>query len=149
MEHTTFVIDASVGIKLLLPEPLSDRAESLFGLLGKRPAVRFFVPDMFYVECANVLWKRITRYGYKLSAAIADLRNLRALALRIVATSDLTETALKLSALHGITVYDACYVALSDLADAPLITADERLVRKLADKKHRVQWLGNHAAHST
>lgn len=149
MEHTTFVIDASVGIKLVLPEPLSDRAESLFDLLGKRPAVRFFVPDLFYVECANVLWKRVTRYGYKFSDAIVDLRNLRALALRIVATSDLTETALKLSVLHGITAYDSCYVALSDLVVAPLITADERLVRKLADKKHRVQWLGNLAAHST
>lgn len=149
MEHTTFVIDASVGIKFVLPEPLSDRAESLFGLLGKRPAVRFFVPDLFYVECANVLWKRVTRYGYKISDAMVDLRNLRALALRIVSTSDLSETALKLSVLHGITAYDACYVALSDLVAAPLITADERLVRKLADKKHRVQWLGNLAVHST
>lgn len=142
MEQTAFVVDASVGIKLLLPESLSDHAESLFALLGKRPAVRLFVPDLFYVECTNVLWKRVARYGYRLSDAMADVRNLRALSLRIVATSALTETALSLAVLHGITAYDACYVALSDMVHATLITADERLVRKLGEKKHRIRWLG-------
>lgn len=147
MEQTAFVVDASVGIKLVLPELLSDHAQSLFGLLGKRPAVRLFVPDLFYIECANVLWKRVTRFGHKMSDAVTDFRHLRALALRAIETSTLAEAALKLSVAYRITAYDACYVALSDLAHAPLITADERLVRKLAAREPRVQWLGEFVAH--
>ena len=53
----SFVVDASVAVKLALPEALSDRAETLFGLLTTDPPVRLFVPDLFYIESANVFWK--------------------------------------------------------------------------------------------
>jgi predicted nucleic acid-binding protein len=49
------VVDASVGIKLFLKEPLSERADILFSRLVDDPPARFYVPDLFFVECANVL----------------------------------------------------------------------------------------------
>ena len=58
------VVDASVGIKLFVVEELSDAAHRLFRqLTGYRPA-RFYVPDLFFVECANTLWKYVRRFGY-------------------------------------------------------------------------------------
>ena len=59
-----------------------------------------------------------------------------------------SRTALSLSVLHGITAYDASYVALSDMVHVPLITADEILIRKLSEKKHRIRCLGELPAHS-
>ena len=44
---------------------------------------------------------------------------------------------------YDITAYDACYVALAQQLDAPLITADETLVRKLVGTAYDMRWLGN------
>ena len=49
------VVDASVAIKLVITEPLSNEAHALFAHLARDPAARFFVPDLFDVECANIL----------------------------------------------------------------------------------------------
>jgi hypothetical protein len=40
-------VDAGVGIKLFLVEPLSDRADALFAHLGEEPPAEFYVPDPF------------------------------------------------------------------------------------------------------
>ena len=58
------VVDASVGIKLFLREPLSDAAHAFFAHLAEDPPARLFVPDLFFVECANILWKYVRRFGY-------------------------------------------------------------------------------------
>jgi predicted nucleic acid-binding protein len=50
------VVDASVAVKLYLAEPLATEAIALFGLLTA-PVTVFHVPDLFYVECANIFWK--------------------------------------------------------------------------------------------
>jgi predicted nucleic acid-binding protein len=42
------VIDASVGIKLVISEVLSSEAHALFAHLAKDPAARFIVPELFY-----------------------------------------------------------------------------------------------------
>lgn len=43
---------------------------------------------------------------------------------------------------HGISAYDASYVALSRRHNVPLITADQKLVQKLAGLSPPVIWLG-------
>ena len=45
------VVDASVGIKLVITEVLSNEAHALFAHLARDPAARFFVPDLFDIEC--------------------------------------------------------------------------------------------------
>jgi predicted nucleic acid-binding protein len=125
------VVDASVGIKLFLIEELSDHADRLFrNLAGYRPA-RFYVPDLFFVECANILWKYVRRFGYPPDNARQDVADLRALALTTVSTADLLEPALELAMTYDITAYDASYAALAAQLDLPLITADAPLALKL------------------
>jgi predicted nucleic acid-binding protein len=125
------VVDASVGIKLFLVEELSDQADRLFNrLTGYQPA-RFYVPDLFFVECANILWKYVRHFGYPPDNARQDVADLRALALLTVSTADLLEPALELAMTYDITAYDASYAALAAQLDLPLITADAPLARKL------------------
>jgi len=137
------VVDASVAIKLFVGEPLSDRAELLFSQLASDPDTRFYVPDLFFVECANILWKYAQRFGYPAAEAQKSLSRLNSLALERFPLAEILPDALEIALAHSITVYDACYVAAASLLKVPLFTADRRLARKLALTPHRVGWLGD------
>jgi len=100
------------------------------------------VPDLLYIECANILWKYVRSTHYPLTSAMRDLADLRQLAFHATATSELMVEALQLAVAHGITAYDACYVALAQRKGIPLVTADEKLVRLLAGTSYSVQALG-------
>jgi predicted nucleic acid-binding protein len=136
------VVDASVGIKLVIAEALSGEAHALFAHLAHDPAARFYVPDLFDIECANILWKQVRRAGYALTNAERNLADLLALAMQRLPVSGLATKALAIAALHGISAYDACYVAASDQLGVPLITADTRLVNTLAGSSYSVMSLG-------
>jgi len=127
------IVDASVAIKLFLVEPLSHRADALFDHLSNSPPARFYVPDLFFAECANILWKYVRHFGYSPDAARQDLSDLLHLPFRVAPTADLVEDALELAVAHDITIYDAVYVALGQRLSLPLVTADKALVRRLAD----------------
>jgi predicted nucleic acid-binding protein len=135
------VVDASVGIKLFVEEEFSAVADRLFSCLTANPPAHFYVPDLFYVECANILWKYTRRFDYPAANARQDVRDLGALALRTVSTADLLEPALELALACDLTVYDASYAALARQLGLPLITADEPLQRKLNRSGITVQML--------
>jgi predicted nucleic acid-binding protein len=136
------VVDASVGMKLFVIEPLSDAAHFLFAHITL-PGTRFYTPDLFYVECTNVLWKYIRRGTMPIEDANAAVDKLCRLALRPVATASLVSDALKIARTYDVTAYDAVYAALARRENTLLITADEALVRKLAGLDVVVLWLGD------
>ncbi len=124
-----FVVDASVGVKLFVNEPGSGLAHALFAKLAEDPPFELFVPDLFYIEFANILLKYMRRFGRSLEDSQADLRDLSLLALKSAATSDLMLDALVLADEKQLTAYDACYIALAMRLNVPLITADEFMAR--------------------
>ncbi len=131
------VVGASVGIKLFLVEDGSEAAHRLFAKLTpnvtpETPPARFYVPDLFFVECGNILWKYVRRYGYAAGSARQDMADLQALRLQTVSTADLLTPAFELALQYDLTTYDACYAALAQQLSLPLITADVPLTRKLA-----------------
>ena len=121
------VVDASVGIKIFLIEALSDRADALFAHLTDDPPAQLYVPDLFFIECANILWKYVRRFDYTADAAIQDIADLVSLPLQVVPMSALAEGALALAVQHSCTAYDAAYVVLAQHLSLPLVTADEVL----------------------
>ena len=130
MSHN-YVIDASVGIKLFVVEELSEVVDQLFDQLTAEPLAQFYVPDLFFIECTNILWKYVWRFDYPAENARQDVIDLRDLALTTVSTADLIELALGLALKYNITAYDASYVTLAEQLALPLVTADTTLVRKL------------------
>src|SRR5262249_39157506 len=118
------VVDAGVGIKLGITEALSSETYALFAHLAHDPGARFYVPDLFDIECANILWKHTQRSGYPLPDAQLNLATLTTLALQRLPVTSLATDALAIAASTGITAYDACYVAASHKLGVPLITAD-------------------------
>lgn len=136
------VVDASVGVKLLLVEPLTEQADALFAHAAEDPSVLLYVPDLFFVECANILWKYVQWHGYPARNAREDVADLLSLPLHTVSTRELVSEALALAVAHRITAYDAVYAALSRQVCLPLVTADESPVRRLQGSSIDVRRLG-------
>jgi predicted nucleic acid-binding protein len=124
-----FVVDASVGIKLFVDEPLSEQAHALFAKLTEDPPAELYVPDLFYIECANILLKYMRRFGRSLEDSQADLVDLNTLALKPVSTVELMEDAILLASQKNLTAYDACYAVLAQRLNVPLITADKPMAQ--------------------
>jgi predicted nucleic acid-binding protein len=136
------VVDASVGIKLFLLEALTDRADALFSRAIEDPSLALYVPDLFYIECTNILYKYVRWHGHAAEDAERDLGNLLRLPLNSVSTYELAADAMALAVDHRISAYDAAYVALGVRLGLPVVTADEALVRRLAGSGLDMRWLG-------
>ncbi len=137
------VIDANVALKLFFVQPQSEIADALFARLEAEAQARFYVPDFFYAECASAFVNYVRLAKYPAQDARRDMAELRALALTVVPTADLAAEAVEIALAHRITGYDACYVALAQQIKAPLITADEKLVRAMGGK-YNVQSLATY-----
>ncbi len=127
-----FVADASVGIKLCLEEEFSAEIAEVF-----RTELTL-VPDLFHIECANVLWKRVKRGLYSRAQAEASVADLIALQLPTTPSIDLMARALALGCEYDVTAYDACYAALAEAKHIPLVTADVRLRQAFSDTSVQV-----------
>jgi len=128
MGSNGWVVDASVAVKLFVEEPLSDHTHRLFLRLLAESEARLVVPDLFYIECANILWKYTKRYGMPKREARNKFSQLKSLPLTPIPTIEILEDALDLATRCGSSVYDACYVAAAMAVEVPLITADKGLV---------------------
>jgi predicted nucleic acid-binding protein len=136
------VLDASVGVKVFLVEPLSAQADALFAHVVEGPSVQLYVPDLFFVECTNILWKYVRWHGYPAQNAHEDVADLLRLPLHTVSSRELVSEAMSVAVAHKITAYDALYVALSRQLSLPMVTADKSLVRRLEGSSSDVRWLG-------
>ncbi len=133
------VLDASVGIKLFIEEEFSDKVERVFSKLAEDPQAEIHVPDLFYIECANILLKYTRRFNRPLEDSLKDIKDLNDLALKSTSTSELIEEALELASEKNLTAYDACYAALARRLALPLVTADA----PLANAVDWAVWIGD------
>lgn len=137
------VVDASVAGKWCLPakgEPLADEALALLDRYVKGE-IRFVVPDLFWAELANLLWKAVRQGRCAKAAAATALAALQERELQTVPSRSLLDVAFGIATAFDRTVYDSLYVALAVQLKAQLITADERLANSLAARLP-VKWLG-------
>ncbi|HLW86723.1 MAG TPA: type II toxin-antitoxin system VapC family toxin [Candidatus Sulfotelmatobacter sp.] len=139
----SLVLDASVAIKWAMPlarEPLTDESLRLF----KRYAdgeVDFIVPDVFWAEVGNVLWKGTRQRRWRQDEAEAVAADMQARDFKTVSSLVLLPEALRIAFAHDRAVYDCLYVALAVQFKRDLVTADERLANALA-ARFPVKWLG-------
>ena len=123
------VLDASVGIKLFVEEDFSEKVQNLFAKLAEDSQTEIHVPDLFYIECANILLKYTRRYKRPQDDTLEDLKDLNRLALIVTSTSELIEDALQLASEKNLSAYDACYAVLARKLNLPLVTADMPLAK--------------------
>jgi predicted nucleic acid-binding protein len=129
-----FVLDASVAAKWALPqsgEKFTGEALRLLGRFGKGE-IEFIVPDLFWAELGNVLWKAV-RIGRSSAAnAQSAMIEMRQRELVTVSSESLVEQALSIAITFDRTIYDSIYVALAAATSRELLTGDEKLANALA-----------------
>jgi len=122
------VVDASAILPIVDVEVCSPRAERWFAA-ARRHAEDSITVDLFDVECANALWKRVRREAWSREDAQRALGRILDLPYRRIPLRALVGDALDLGLTLEVTVYDACYVALAVVTGLPLVTGDRRLAR--------------------
>ena len=124
---SVFVVDASVGLKWLLPEPFQVEAQRL-----QHPNFQLHVPTLFDVEIANVLWKMVRRGDLARADADEILTRLPVFPLTRHPEAPLLAVALDVAVQAGRTVYDSLYLALAIQPGGRMVTADEKFRNALA-----------------
>jgi len=138
---TLWVVDASVIIKWYVPEGDYEAARAM-----RTAETALAAPDLLFSEMANILWKLVRRDEMTASRAIEIIEEVAAAPFIAVSNQSLAQDALDLAIATGLSAYDASYVALAIRIDKILITADEKLVRKLAGTRsaNQVRLLADH-----
>jgi predicted nucleic acid-binding protein len=126
----TRVLDTNIIVKWFLLEEGSQVAEGFLEELLAGQA-RVLVPSSLFYEVAKVLWVR-RRDGLTESTSLAIWQRLTQLPVTVIEWHELFPEALTLSYQHDIAVYDAVFVRLAQLYGCDLITADQKLLPKLA-----------------
>jgi predicted nucleic acid-binding protein len=121
------VLDASVGIKTVIQEDYSEMVRDYLGRLLDEQPVKIAVPDLFFIECANILWKNVRRGTYPADRTKQNITALKKFRLAVTPVTDLAAEAAEFACTYEVTAYDACYVVLADRLGVPLLTADNKL----------------------
>lgn len=137
------MVDASVAAKWVFPgtwEPLADHAGALF-VDFENNLVELIVPDVFWVEIANYLWKAVRREKIQYEDAEIAWQELNNIGLKTVSSHGLLLMALNIAVDFDRAVYDCIYISLARTKQCQFITADEKLVNAVASRLP-VRWLG-------
>ena len=126
-----YVIDASVACKWFFFEDDSDRAFNLLKDFQLGHAA-LSAPDLLIPEIGNTLWKRtVLRSESTLPSARRFYARLLDLGIDLAPSAELALDAFAIAEGTKHQLYDCLYVALAKKLGCQLITADERLARKM------------------
>lgn len=128
-----YVLDASVAVSWVLPEPNSPRAVRLRNEFSTG-LHELLAPDIFPGEVANALTraerKKIIPPPQSTKRFIQAMRFAPALHPYI----PLLSKALSISSSMRVAVYDCLYVALADQVGCELVTSDDKLVNAVQNQ---------------
>lgn len=125
------IIDASVAISLVRREANSGEASDVLAR-HRRAGAPLLVPSVMWLEVLNSLGRR---HRLPPAAILEDLAELDALGMETVEMDrPMLLLALDAVARHGLTAYDAAYLALAEASDAQLLTVDGLLAAAAGDR---------------
>lgn len=137
IEVTGCVLDTSVVAKWFSDSGEEDLEDAL--RLRERILEGAFpvaVPSLLFYELCNALRFNPNFAAGDVKDAVNSVLDM-GFSVREV-TADLLGRAVDLAFARGITVYDACFLALAEAEGATLVTADARFLARLKGSRHAV-----------
>ncbi len=139
-------VDASVAAKWVLQESGSERATRLLED-AHRHGVSLVGPPHLRVEVASAIYKHYRGGVITLDEARASLDAFNEIHLDLLYPPRLAQRAVELSVEFGWRLpYDAFYLALGEIADCDVWTADRSLFRAARTRYPRLHLLPDHPA---
>ena len=123
----SWAIDASIACKWFVEEEGSAEAEKL--LAGGETLL---APDLIIPEVCSALWKKLRAGHMTRPQAIDAMDGLPGFFDDLVPCRGLVTRSLAIAEELDHPVYDCFYLALAELNDVKLVTADGRLLARLA-----------------
>lgn len=127
---TRYVIDSSVVVKWFSESDENDLEASVnlrYQILEKKCSI--VVPDLLFYEIANAL-----RYnpGFTENDIKTAITTLFEMDFDVKAIDpSVMDLTVKIAFKNNVTVYDACFLAISALEEIPLITADYKFLKNI------------------
>lgn len=123
------VLDSSVGLKVVIPEPDSDKASAI-----QEGGHELLAPDIYPLEAAHVISKLFRQKKITANEANRILTDVLDTRPAVKNSMRLLSQAYEISLETRCALWDALYVALSEQEGCPLVTADVKLVNNLRGK---------------
>jgi predicted nucleic acid-binding protein len=125
------VVDANVAIKWTINQPLRDRARALLA----RPET-LVAPAMFVAEVTTAIWQYFRAGQITAEQAAQGLSLITAQISLFDQDTDLAPDALAIGSELRYAPYDCFYLVSAMRRGAPFVTADRRLINRLAPTKY-------------
>ena len=141
-----FCVDASLMLASLLREELSDFVDPLLRSWVQAGA-QLLAPPLFRIEVPSGLRQAAHRKRIEIAEAIALFDSFLRFPIRIGSPDRLLQRAWEIgNELDSPRLYDMLYVALADIEECELWTADRRLVNLASRRFPHVRFVGEAAA---
>ena len=121
------VVNSCVAVKWVVREEHSDQAIELLGA-----DLQLVAPDLALMEIANALWKNVKRGLLAVDEAKVRLNDVPGFFNKLLSTPDLMAEAFALGLAVDVPIYDCAYVVAARRIGTRLVTADAKLISKLA-----------------
>ncbi|MGE5576329.1 MAG: type II toxin-antitoxin system VapC family toxin [Syntrophothermus sp.] len=145
MKERKVCVDASLVVKWLIPEELSEHA---LGLLRdwRKDRVVLLAPALLMFEVLATIRKHLWRRTLTFSEAQQSVTYLFELPIQVKNDPKILGIAWDLANQLGQpTVYDTSYLALAQMEDCALWTADKKFARVIQERFPNVRALGEQA----
>ena len=119
------IVDASVAVKWVVSEPGSAEAAALL-------KQRLGAPALWLSEASNALWAKVMRRQLSPDEARGQAADLADAPVTAIALPGLLPDAMSMALELEHPIYDCFYLALAERETADLVTADRRLIARLA-----------------
>ncbi|HEY4722706.1 MAG TPA: type II toxin-antitoxin system VapC family toxin [Anaerolineae bacterium] len=145
MPVLTICADASLALKLVLPEPDSRLARALWNE-WREQRLTIVAPSLWAYETISVIRNRAHRGLLSPDLEEAALDVLQRLPVQLHRPDNLHRRAWELARrFNRPAVYDMHYVALAEMLGCPFWTAGERLFNTIQAEVSQVHWLGHYS----
>ena len=126
------VVDANIVTKWFVDQVHSDLAE-----LVQNSTQPLLAPQLMIAEVADALRKHVRVGDISIEQAREALASLPRSFSEIVAMEQIADAALTLARKIEHSAYDCFYLALAESRSAQLVTADTRLINRVAKTKYK------------
>ena len=124
----TLVVDASVAVKWLVLEDMSDVAKELYGA-----GDHLIAPRLIKTEIANALARKTTQGMLTRQEAAFHFNSFAQFLPDLIDVDELIEPAFENACALRHPIYDLLYLEAARKVGAQLVTADRRFTTKIAD----------------
>ncbi|MEO6458739.1 MAG: type II toxin-antitoxin system VapC family toxin [Chloroflexia bacterium] len=145
MNNSLICVDANVVIGSLVPSPLSDKAKELL-VEASAQQITLIAPALLAYEVASVLRRLVYLRALTPEEGEVAFSAFVQLPLRLTSRKAIIPLAWQLAKqFNRPRAYDTSYLAVAQVYDCVLWTADEKLYNAIETKLPWVKWLGDYA----